>query len=300
MPATVIVGTGLALLVGLVMGLIGAGGSILTMPILVYIVGIDVIPATSYALLVVGTAAVAGATHYWRRGLVDGVAAVRFAVPSLVAVFAVRRFVIPALPDVLLEWGGLWLTSDIALLLVFAAVMTLSAVGMIRRPLPVVTAPGPAPAPATVPANRAAGRSDTPRRWWRPVAEGTVVGAVTGLVGAGGGFAIVPALVVWGGLSMQSAVGTSLTIIAAKSLVGFIGDLGTAIEFDWVLLGAFVALALVGVVAGARMANRIPANALRLAFAWFVLVAAALIVATEVVTGIVDGARVAFSASTVG
>lgn len=282
----------MALLVGLVMGLIGAGGSILTVPILVYIVGIDVIPATSYSLLVVGMTAVAGAMHYWRRGQVDGGAAVRFALPALLAVFAVRRFVIPALPEVLFEWGRVRLSADMGLLLVFAAVMALSAIGMIWRSADVEAVPGSA-APAHTP-------SDTPRRWWRPIAEGALVGAITGLVGAGGGFVIVPALVIWGGLSMSTSVGTSLAIIAAKSLVGFVGDLGTAIVFDWALLGVFAALALIGVLVGARLANRIAANALRLAFGWFVLVAAAAIVTTELVNELVEGARAALTGDGLG
>ena len=280
-PVEVIVGTGLALLVGLVMGLIGAGGSILTVPILVYIVGIDVIPATAYSLLLVGATAAAGAVDYWRRGLVDVAVATRFAVPALVAVFAVRRFVIPALPDVLGEWRGFSLTADLALMILFATVMALSALVMIRPSSTAATISAAGADEST--ASNEATVENTHRPWWRPLIEGVGVGAVTGLIGAGGGFAIVLALVVWGRLPMRMAVGTSLTIIAAKSLFGFVGDLGKATSFDWGLVAPFVGLALIGVLLGGRIASGVPATTLRAVFGWFMLAAATAIVAAEVV-----------------
>jgi uncharacterized membrane protein YfcA len=267
-----IFGIALALAVGLVMGLVGAGGSILTVPIMVYVLGVDAVTATAYSLLVVGATSAVGAIGYWRRGLVDRATALWFAAPAVVAVFSVRRFVIPALPETFGTVGPLALTREVAILLLFALIMALSSVAMIRQP-----PEPPAGDPAAPPARR---------HPWRPVVEGVVVGSVTGLVGAGGGFAIIPALVVWAGLPMRVAVGTSLTIIAFKSLVGFGGDGANYREFDWVLLAAFTGLASLGVVLGGRLSHRVPAELLRRGFGWFVLGAAGAIVTAELVRGL--------------
>ena len=274
----VVWGVALAIVVGAVMGLTGAGGSILTVPILVYVVGIDAVTATAYSLLVVGVTSVVGAVHYWRRGLVNVRAAVAFSIPSLVVVFLTRRILVPAIPPQLGTVVGVAVSKDLFILVLFAVIMALSAVSMIVRPRfsPTMTENGGAPPDTT-----AAG----PIKVSIPLAavEGAVIGVFTGVVGAGGGFAIVPALVVFSGLPMRVAVGTSLTIIAAKSLSGFVGDMTLEGSFDWWLLLAFTALAVVGIVVGSRLGRHVPGAKLQPAFGWFVLVAAAGILVRELV-----------------
>ena len=287
----VIWGVALALVVGAIMGLSGAGGSILTVPILVYVVGVDAVTATAYSLFVVGVTSVVGAASYWRRGLVNVRAAVAFSIPSLVVVFLTRSLLVPAIPAYLGTVAGIAVSKDLFILVLFAVIMALGAISMIVRPRSRLTMSGAATVPTSVPPSpvAAAGASSTdgPAKVSIPLAalEGTVIGVLTGVVGAGGGFAIVPALVVFSRLPMRIAVGTSLTIIAAKSLAGFVGDVTLQGRFDWGLLVAFTALAVVGILVGSRIGRHVPGDKLRPAFGWFVLVAAAGILVRELVFG---------------
>ena len=282
----------LAVVVGTVMGLIGAGGSILTVPILVYVVGVDAVTATAYSLFVVGVTSVVGAASYWRRGSVHPRAAVAFATPSLLVVFCTRRWLVPAIPQQLGTVVGLEVSKDLFILVLFAVIMGLSALSMIVRPRYAVhvigaggagsdgAAPG-APRPRTESADSPPVKVSIPLI----ALEGTVIGVLTGVVGAGGGFAIVPALAVFARLPMRVAVGTSLTIIAAKSLFGFLGDVAVESNFDWGLLLAFTALAAVGILLGSRLGRLVPGTRLRPAFGWFVLLAATGILMRELVLG---------------
>ena len=338
--AGLIWGVALALVVGAIMGLSGAGGSILTVPILVYVVGVDAVTATAYSLFVVGVTSTVGAVSYWRRGQVNVRAAVAFSIPSLVVVFLTRSLLVPAIPDRLGTVAGVVVSKDLFILVLFAVIMALAALSMIakpryrlsltgkpcpagdpgapvaqfsgaterprpptggatdRRPSVAVLAPS-APAragatdsrrPAAEPRKEAAAagaETAGPVKVSIPLAalEGTVIGVFTGVVGAGGGFAIVPALVVLSRLPMRVAVGTSLTIIAAKSLAGFVGDVTLQSHFDWTLLLAFTALAVTGILAGSRIGRHVPGAKLRPAFGWFVLAAAAGILVRELLLG---------------
>lgn len=304
-------GVALALGVGAIMGLSGAGGSILTVPILVYVVGVDAVTATAYSLFVVGVTSTVGAASYWRRGQVNVRAAVAFSIPSLVVVFLTRSLLVPAIPAQLGAIGALVVTKELFILVLFALIMALGALSMIAKPryrLSLAEAPdsvGQPDAPGTGAsgaARRPRSRAETPEQARKSTAddkpaapvkvsiplaavEGTVIGVFTGVVGAGGGFAIVPALVVLSRLPMRVAVGTSLTIIAAKSLAGFVGDVALQDHFDWRLLLAFTALAVAGILAGSRLGRFVPGEKLRPAFGWFVLVAAAGILFRELVLG---------------
>ena len=314
-------GVALAVVVGAIMGLTGAGGSILTVPILVYVVGIDAVTATAYSLFVVGVTSVVGAASYWRRGLVHLRAALAFSIPSLLAVFLTRRWLVPAIPPQLGRVAGVEVSKELFILVLFAVIMGLSALSMIVRPRfaapvagnggtgnggaaavelppPVRSAAAAAPAKAVVPpaedgtppaedsAPLVKG-SVPPAKVSVPlvVLEGAVIGVFTGVVGAGGGFAIVPALAVFARLPMRVAVGTSLTIIAAKSLFGVLGDLSRESRFDWGLLLAFTALAVAGIVLGSRLSRLVPGTRLRPAFGWFVLAAAGGILVRELAVG---------------
>ena len=287
-------GVALAVVVGTIMGLAGAGGSILTVPILVYVVGLDAVTATAYSLFVVGATSVVGAASYWRNDLVNVRAAVAFSIPSLLVVYCTRRWLVPAIPQQLGTVAGIEVSKEMFILVLFAVIMGLSALSMIVRPRYAVAVIGAAAAiagsdsaarealrPRTAPADSPPVKVSIPLI----ALEGAVIGVLTGVVGAGGGFAIVPALAVFARLPMRVAVGTSLTIIAAKSLFGFLGDLAVESNFDWGLLLAFTALAVVGILLGSRMGRLVPGTRLRPAFGWFVLLAAAGILLRELVLG---------------
>lgn len=288
-------GVALAVVVGAIMGLTGAGGSILTVPILVYVVGIDAVTATAYSLFVVGVTSVVGAANYWRRGLVHLRAALAFSIPSLLAVFLTRRWLVPAIPPQLGRVAGVEVSKELFILVLFAVIMGLSALSMIVRPrfaAPVAGNGGAAAVELPPPARSAAAAAPAkagvpPAKVSVPlvVLEGAVIGVLTGVVGAGGGFAIVPALAVFARLPMRVAVGTSLTIIAAKSLFGVLGDLSRESRFDWGLLLAFTALAVAGIVLGSRLSRLVPGTRLRPAFGWFVLTAAGGILVRELALG---------------
>ena len=284
-------GVALAVIVGTVMGLIGAGGSILTVPILVYVVGADAVTATAYSLFVVGVTSVVGAASYWRNDLVNVRAAVAFSIPSLLVVFCTRRWLVPAIPQQLGTVAGIEVSKDLFILVLFAVIMGLSALSMIVRPRYAVHAIGADGAGSDGAPGAARPRAESvdppPVKVSIPLItlEGAVIGVFTGVVGAGGGFAIVPALAVFARLPMRVAVGTSLTIIAAKSLFGFLGDLTVEGDFDWGLLLAFTALAVVGILLGSRLGRLVPGTRLRPAFGWFVLLAATGILMRELVLG---------------
>jgi uncharacterized protein len=255
-----LLGYGLASLMGLTLGLIGAGGSILAVPILVYLLGVQPVVATGYSLLVVGCAALAGAIRYQRNGLVNRKAVLLFAAPAMLSVLATRTYLVPALPDPL---AGI--PKDSFILLLFALLMLLAARFMLR---PMKLQPSPT---AALTLGRIA----------KLIAGSAGVGLLTGMVGAGGGFLIIPTLIALFGLSMKEAIGTSLAIIAINSLVGFKGDIAAGIALDVPLLGAFLALTLVGMGLGTTLAKRIEGDRLKTAFGIFTLGVGLLIIAEQ-------------------
>lgn len=250
-----------AIIIGFTLGLIGGGGSILTVPALVYIVGISPVLSTAYSLFVVGSAALVGSFSYMKRGLLSYKTAVVFAVPSFIAVFLTRKYLVPAIPEVLGTISGLVITKDVAIMIFFAFIMLLAAVSMIYSGFKKIKV-----------------QPDQEPIFNYPMIliEGAVVGVLTGLVGAGGGFLIIPALVLLAKLPIKLAVGTSLLIIAAKSLIGFIGDIAEQ-PIDWTFLLLFTAVAIVGIFLGAYTSRFVPAAKLKAGFGWFVLLMAAYI-----------------------
>lgn len=254
-----------AILIGIVLGLIGGGGSILTLPVLVYLFGIEPVIATAYSLFIVGIAAVAGTLKNMSQKLVDFKTALIFALPAFIAVYLTRRYLVPALPDPLLDIGGWTLSKDVGIMVFFAFIMVLASISMIRdrREDPETN-------------------QDSEPRYNYPliVLEGFVVGVLTGIVGAGGGFLIIPALVLLAKLPMKKAIATSLLIIAIKSLIGFVGDL-QVIEIDWLFLLIFAALSVVGIFVGVWLNQIVPGKKLKKGFGWFVLVMGVFIVLRE-------------------
>lgn len=262
-----IIGYLAAILIGLSLGLIGGGGSILTVPVLVYLVGIEPVLATAYSLFVVGSTAFVGAITKYKAGLVSLKAAAVFAVPSFMTVYLTRLFVVPAIPEVIFTAGDFVFTKDIAVMVFFAIIMLVASLSMMKQRKDAVD-------------NEA---SELQFNVPMIIVEGAFVGVLTGLVGAGGGFLIIPALVLLAKLPMKLAVGTSLTIIAAKSLIGFIGDVQGGQEIDWKFLVIFTAMAVSGIFIGNYLTRFISGAKLKKGFGWFVLVMAVYILLKELI-----------------
>lgn len=243
-----LLGLALSVLIGISLGFFGGGGSILTVPLLVYVFGLDPKTAIASSLLVVGAASISGALHHWRAGNVDPRTGFVFGAAGMTGAYVGGRV-------------GAYLDGTL-LLLLFAAMMLLTAVAMWqgRRA-------------------RNSGAS-TQRATPRLLLQGLVVGSFTGLVGVGGGFLIVPALTLWAGLSMRAAVGTSLFIIVLNAMAGFLGYLNH-VEVDYALIGVVTAMAIAGSFVGSRLVNRIDPASLRQAFALFVAVMAVIILVRE-------------------
>jgi uncharacterized membrane protein YfcA len=255
----IVIGYLASALIGLSLGLIGGGGSILTVPVLVYLFHEDAVLSTSYSLFIVGVTSLVGALPKFRDNLVDLRTALVFGLPSIVAVYLTRMFIVPAIPEVVWSTDGFELTKPHFFLLLFALLMVAASISMIREKKSAGAANGQ---PV----------GEQKRKFNYPVIliEGSVVGVLTGLVGAGGGFLIIPALVLLSKLPMKQAVGTSLLIIAGKSLFGFLGDLGKY-PVDWVLLSSVTFVAVIGIFIGSAMSRRIDGAKLKKGFGWFVL-----------------------------
>lgn len=253
-----------AVLIGISLGLIGGGGSILTVPVLVYLFGIDAALATTYSLFIVGSTSVAGSISYFKNGLVSLRTVVLFGLPSVVAVLLTRTFIVPAIPQKVFSAGSFVLTKNVLLLVLFAILMVAASFSMLRKQKePAAKAPS----------------KDIPMAL--VILQGVGVGSVTGLIGAGGGFLIIPALANMLRLPMKNAVGTSLLIIAINSLTGFfLSPKGG--PMDWTLLLSMVTLAITGILLGSFLSGKIDGKKLKPAFGWFVLIMGIYILIKEI------------------
>jgi uncharacterized membrane protein YfcA len=252
-----------SILIGLVLGLLGGGGSILSIPILVYLFHTDVVLASAYSLFVVGVTSLAGAIPKYKDHLVNIKAGLVFGIPSLASIFVTRKWIVPAIPEILWQTVSFTLTKRLLLLGLFAILMILASISMIKGGLKEIEP------------------EDHRSKTFRMMTEGTLIGFLTGLVGAGGGFLIIPALVLLTGLNFKTAVGTSLFIIAINSLTGFVGDV-LNYAMNWKLLLTITSLSIVGILIGNYFSKKISGKALRSIFGWFVLVIGCCILIREI------------------
>lgn len=251
-----VIGYIVAIFVGVSLGLIGSGGSILTVPILVYIMAVEPVLATAYSLFVVGATSLIGGMQNALQSKVDFKTVLIFGIPSIAAVYLTRAYLMPLIPEIIFTVDDFQFTKAIGLMVLFAIVMILASISMIK------------PCRSCSDSEE----SSIKYNYLMILLEGGLVGVLTGLVGAGGGFLIIPALVLLAKMPMKLAVGTSLFIIAAKSLIGFIGDLQGDEIIDWDLLVIFTVLSILGIFIGIYLSKKIEGKRLKVAFGWFVLV----------------------------
>lgn len=265
-----IIGYLLGFVMGVTLGLLGAGGSILTVPILVYIFNVPPLRATGYSLVVVGTIAFVGAWRYYRQQLVDLRSVVIFCLPSIAAVLLTRTLLIPALPDPIFHLANIVVSKDAFVIILFGMLMLASAFIMLRRsrlmPKEELNQPSNKVSVALLMASSAG------------------VGVITGLVGAGGGFLIVPTLTGLFNLPVKKSIGTSLAIIACNALTGFNGDLLIGLPFDWDLLAKFLGVTLVGMIVGTTLNTAVESARLCKLFALFTFIIAVCMLAEQFYT----------------
>lgn len=255
-----------ALFVGLILGLIGGGGSILTVPVLVYLFGLNPIVATAYSLFVVGVTSVIGAFQNLKKGMVDIKTAIVFSIPAFIAVYITRLYLVPSIPEVVFTIDSLEVTNSIFIMVLFAIIMLIAGLSMIRNKTKL---------------HLSNDDIQTLQYNFPLIAiEGILVGILTGIVGAGGGFLIIPALVLLVKLPMKKAVGTSLLIIAVKSLIGFLGDLNN-ITINWKFLLVFTTISIVGIILGVFLSKFISGKKLKKGFGYFTLIMAIYILYKE-------------------
>jgi uncharacterized membrane protein YfcA len=247
-----IIGYAASICIGLILGILGGGGSILSIPILVYLFHIDVVLASAYSLFIVGTTSLVGAVTKYKEHTVNFRSGLLFGIPSIVSIFVTRKWIVSSIPDIVWQGGDFILSKRLLLLGLFAVLMVLASVSMVRE----------------------TSELDNDDERFMPVLlliQGLLIGFLTGLVGAGGGFLIVPALVLLTGLTFKTAVGTSLFIIAISSLTGFLGDL-INYRMDWTFLLIITALAIFGILVGNQLTHKISSLQLRKIFGWFILI----------------------------
>ena len=249
-----------ALCIGLVLGLTGGGGSVLTVPILVYVMLINPITAAAYSLFVVGTTSAFGAFQNSRKNLVDFKNGFIFAIPSFIAVYLTRKFIVPQIPEIILK-SPFIITKSMFLMVFFAIIMIFGALSVLKKKKT-----------ETLPTQK--------RNVLFIGIQTFCIGIIIGLVGAGGGFLIIPSLILFVKLPMRKAIGTSLFIIAMNSLIGFLGDVQNS-SIDWIFLLTFTAISVVGIFIGMYWSKFTNENQLKKIFAYFVLIMACIILLKE-------------------
>ena len=256
-----------SVLIGISLGMLGSGGSILTVPVLVYLMNINPLLATTSSLFIVGATSMIGGLRAYSRRLVDFRAVTEFGIPSIFSIFITRHYILPSLPDILFKIGNMQVSKEMFLMLVFAILMLAASFTMIYN--------HDEDAP-----QKEVGKINRRNKVLPLVLLGILIGFVTGLLGAGGGFLIIPTLVLFLKLPMKKAVGTSLLIIAINSLFGFLFSL-KQFEYNWTILILFTLLAIAGIFIGSKLAEKISGASLKKGFGWFVLIMGIYIIVKE-------------------
>jgi uncharacterized protein len=256
-----IIGYVAAIFIGISLGLIGGGGSILAFPILVYLFKIDAEQATTYSLFIVGFTALIGSLKHYRIGNLKIKSGIIFAIPSVVSLLVMRKMILPKIPSQLLHIGSFHLTKHILIIIVFAILMIAASFSMIKK----------------INLEKEIQKIN----YTRLAFIGFLVGLVVGFVGAGGGFLIIPALIFFAGLQMKEAVGTSLLIIFINSSIGFVGDFIHTDTINLKFLISITLIAVVGMFIGTALSKKIDSAKLKPAFGWFILVLGVYIIINE-------------------
>ncbi|MFL5752538.1 MAG: sulfite exporter TauE/SafE family protein [Bacteroidia bacterium] len=267
----IITGYILFVFIGIVLGLIGGGGSILGVPVLVYLLGFPADVATGYSLFIVGLTSLIGSYRNIAKGNISLESLLIFAIPSLITVFCVRNYLMPVLPEVIFTWGNFMVKKNFLIMFVFSMLMIFSSFSMIRS--------------NRIPRRKEINREEfarSPLQVPIVISLGIAVGFLSGFVGAGGGFLIIPVLVFFVRVPIKKAIGTSLAIIAINSLIGFAGTFGH-INADWKFLLTLSSLAIAGIIIGTYLNNFVSGKRLKPAFGWFTLVVGIFIVIKELV-----------------
>ncbi len=256
------------LVIGLILGLIGGGGSLLGVPVLVYVLCIEADLATTYSLFIVGITALVGAISYIKKGEVSAEAILNFALASVITVFCMRKFIMPNLPASFVV-NGIEFSKQNLIMVVFALLILSASYSMIisRKPNRI----------KDIKWNEF---TKTPLGFPFVVLLGILIGLITGFVGAGGGFIIVPVLMIFVRLNFKKAIGTSLCIVALNSIIGFLGNLGHQ-HLDWMFLIGISAICGVGILLGSLLSNKISSQKLKPAFGWFTLVVGMFVLIKE-------------------
>lgn len=247
--------------IGISLGLLGGGGSIL----LVYLFGIDVFLATEYSLFIVGVSSLVGSFSYFKQGLVNIRSVLIFGIPSVISIFLTRNFLLPLIPDQVFVTGNFKMTKDLFLLLIFAVLMIIASYKMIRKNNVLNK--------LNIQANK--------NNALLAVGQGSIVGILTGLLGAGGGFMIIPALVNLLKTPMKIAIGTSLFIISLNSMIGFFSSMNK-VHIDWNFLGTISVISIVGIIIGTKLSKKINGKKLKPIFGYFILIMGIYIIIKEV------------------
>lgn len=259
-----IIGYVLAVFVGITLGMIGSGGSILSVPILVYVMGIEPTLATAYSLFVIGTTSLVGGLHKAKQKLVDFKKVILFGIPTVITVFITRKILVPRIPNIIFSTEVFTLHKSVLIMVVFAIVMIFASFKMIK---PMKVAPI---------------SEGEKLNYYRIAAQGILIGLISGFVGAGGGFLIIPTLLFLTKTPMKMAVGTSLLIVSAQSLIGFLGDILEKQIIDWELLFFFTLASIVGAFIGNFISKRVEDRKLKTGFGWFVLAMGIYIIVKEI------------------
>lgn len=253
----------LAIFVGITLGMLGSGGSILSVPILVYVMGIEPTLATAYSLFVIGTASLVGGIQKAKQKLVDFKKVVLFGIPTIITVFITRKVIVPRIPTVIFATDHFILSKSVLIMIVFAVVMIVASIKMIK-PSKVLEYTG-----------------KEKLNYYKIGFQGVAIGLISGFVGAGGGFLIIPTLLFLAKTPMKMAVGTSLFIVASQSLIGFTGDIQVNQIIDWKLLLVFTSCSILGIFIGNFISKKVDGVKLKTAFGWFVLAMGIYIIVKE-------------------